>query len=206
MTSAADDAFWSWFRENERRFRALTMPAGARLLDEFEERLHRAAPRLGFLVSEQPDEQGRFELVLTTHGDRRLAPAVRRLAAAAPELPGWVVVPFQPPQGFDFTHHVWDRDVDLDPRAMRFDPTARRSDPTALGLRVVARPEGQFSLDDLRVAVHRILATALGDEAYARIEHIEVAFADPMPDDLIPLPDLPRYMAWHARRKGGGGP
>lgn len=191
--------FWTWFREHEARFRALVLPEGDALLGEVYEHLQQVEPGVGLLISEQPDEEGRFEFVLTTHGDPAHLAGIDRLANAAPEIPGWLIVAGQPARGFEFTHHVHDRDVVLDPREMRFDPLACPGEH-ALGLRVVTRPHPRLTVDDLRLAVDRILLTGLGDRGAAQIEHVEVAFEDPPPAELIPLVDLARFIAWRDRR------
>jgi hypothetical protein len=191
--------FWNWFRKEERRFRGLKLPGDEALLDLFEAELHRVAPGLGFLFSFEPDEQGRFEVVLTTHGDPAKQPLVDALVAAAPAIEGWVVVRLQPPKGFDFTYRA--DGVELDPGALRFDPLERPGDD-ALGLLVVAPATPGLSLAGLRTAVHRILSTALGDEAFGEIAHVQVAFDDPPSDQLIPITDLPGFLAWRAGRSG----
>ena len=152
----------------------------------------RGAPREG--VAEER------ELVLTALGDQALFPDLRALAAAAPKLAGWKVVAFKQAQGFEFAHSGA---LTLDPRRMWFTPLRRGDAPAGpLGLRVSfefpAGREGE-ALD----AVWKILATGLGEEALAaRVAHVAVEALWGDPAELIPLSDLPAFLAWEQKRPG----
>ena len=114
--------FWTWFAANEARFRKLDGPEAETeaLLDEILDHLHEFSDGLYFEIG-GPTE-GPMELIVTAEGDPDFFPQVRDLVAQAPPIPGWQVIAFKPPMGFDFVNDC--SGLETDPRQCWFEPMA----------------------------------------------------------------------------------
>ncbi len=71
------------------------------LLDELQGQIHYVHPELWFEVGGHP--RGPRELVVTAEGKVEIFPWVQDLVRAAPRIPGWEIIAFKQPQGFEFT-------------------------------------------------------------------------------------------------------
>jgi len=190
--------FWSWFLASEQRYRDLEVPEKEQLLNELQTHLQAFDPNLWFEVGGGTD--GPRELVITAGGKLSAFPALRELCRAAPLVPGWSVVSFKQPQGFEFTTEY--EDIVVAPQATWFLPMISKQEPKLLGLRVafahfVANRERQFLS-----AAHIMLEAGLGELAAAEyIAHVEVCLAPSMPESegYRTLPELANYLA---RRNG----
>ena len=186
--------FWSWFLANEQRYRDLEVPEKEQLLDELQAQLQAFDENLWFEVGGSPD--GPRELVISAEGKLAAFPALRELCKAAPLIPGWTVVSFKQPQGFEFTTEY--EDIVVTPEATWFLPMISRQQPELLGLRLafahfVAHQERQFLS-----AAYIMLEAGLGEFAAAEyIAHVEVCLAPSMPESegYRTLRELPDYLA-----------
>ena len=186
--------FWSWFLSAEKSYRDLEVSEKETLLDELQRYLHEFSDQLWFEVGGAP--QGPHELIISAEGRLDAFPDVRRLVAAAPEIPGWRIIAFKQPQGFDFTTHY--KDLTLSPEATWFLPLVKRNDPDALGVRLAFAhydPErrGQFI-----AASYVMLEAGLGELVTAdRIHYVDVVRApdSPTAEGYIELKKLPDYLA-----------
>lgn len=93
LTVVAMRSFWNWFRGNAPSLQTLSSEDDP-LWSELESRLSALHPDLTFELGSSDEE--RREFVISAGGSREAFPAVRALAAAAPDLPRWRVVPFRP--------------------------------------------------------------------------------------------------------------
>ena len=194
-------AFWYWFRTNADRFRDVEVPEKEQLLDEIQDALHRFHPELFFELGGAPE--GPSELVITAEGNAALFPIVEQLVATAPVVPGWQVVAFKQPGGFDFVLHY--SGMELDPRNCWCLPLVAKTDPRLLGVRVASPAYSPDREEALLAAIYVLLDSGLGELAAARsIQHVEVGAvpADPGLDGYIPLRELPDYLAWLRNESG----
>lgn len=190
--------FWSWFHAHHAEVAALAGGDDPRW-DAVLARLQSVDPALRFEFSDPQD--GVRDLVLTVEGNASKFALVDAMAAAAPSVPGWRIVALKPPMGFDFvTTYEGDR---FDPRSMWFLPMTSASRPTALGLRVGLPGLAATTQRRAENAVWIILDTALGERAaatsFAMVEVVTLP-AEPEKQGYIELPELPAYLAWHARK------
>jgi hypothetical protein len=91
--------FWEWFERNSPRLFAFEKDQD-RIFADLTEALYQVQEGLTFEFG--PVEDGRREFVVSADGVLERFDAVRRLVAAAPPLPQWVVIPFRPPKSLDF--------------------------------------------------------------------------------------------------------
>jgi hypothetical protein len=186
--------FWSWFQANEQRYRDLDVPDKEQLLDELQTQLQAFDEDLWFEVGGSPT--GPRELVISAEGKLAAFPALRELCRAAPLIPGWTVVSFKQPQGFEFTTKY--EDIVVSPEATWFVPMVSSQNPQLLGLRLafahfVAHQERQFLS-----AAYTMLEAGLGEFAAAEyIAHVEVCLAPSSPEaeGYRTLQELPDYLA-----------
>lgn len=186
--------FWSWFLANEQRYRDVDVPDKEQLLDELQTQLQTFDENLWFEVGGSPD--GPRELVISAEGNLAAFPALRELCRAAPVIPGWNVVSFKQPQGFEFTIEY--EGIVVTPEATWFLPMASSQRPQSLGLRLafahfVAHQERQFL-----AAAYIMLEAGLGEFAAAEyIAHVEVCLAPSSPEaeGYRALQELPEYLA-----------
>ena len=90
--------FWQWFQDHSRRLFAFEADR-ERVFDELTSALHRVDKGLTFEFG--PIQEGKREFVVSADGIRDHFAAVRKLVAAAPSMPEWIVVPFRPPKSID---------------------------------------------------------------------------------------------------------
>lgn len=93
----AEQQFWQWFATNSVRYKALGADQ-RELMAELDRELARVQPGLTW---EHNVKDG--ELVISADGNRKLFPAVQKLVAAAPSIPGWRIVAFRQPCHGDLT-------------------------------------------------------------------------------------------------------
>lgn len=88
-----ESTFWRWFQANEQALLAV-VTAQEPVCDALLEEMQRVHPDLTFEFG--PLEDGGREFVVSAGGIKEAFPAVERLAAAAPPLPRWTIIPFRP--------------------------------------------------------------------------------------------------------------
>ena len=185
--------FWSWFQQNERRFRNLEGAEKEELLDEVLDHLQMFSEHLWFEIG-GPEEA--CELIISAEGRREAFHDVRRLVATAPAMPGWTVIAFKPAQGFDFVTRY--ADLTFAPEATWFLPLSLEDDADALGLRVAYAHYEATNEHVFRAATFLMLEAGLGELITAeRIQHVEVGPLPSSPEHsgYTLLTELPNYLA-----------
>jgi hypothetical protein len=191
--------FWSWFSENERRFRDIEVPEKEQLLDELQENLQAVCEHFWFEVG--GGETGPRELVITAEGRVSVFAQLLEFVRAAPIIAGWEVVAFKPPQGFAFVTEY--EDIILAPEATWFLPLFSASKPQSLGLRVAFAHFETAKERQFMSAAYLMLEAGLGELAAAQeIDYLEVCRAPSVPESegFRNLRTLPDYLA---ERSGG---
>jgi hypothetical protein len=192
-------SFWSWFSENERRFRDIEVAEKEQLLDELQENLQAVCADFWFEVG--GGEIGPRELVITAEGKLSIFAQLLEFVRAAPRIAGWEVVAFKPPQGFSFVTEY--EDIIVAPEATWFLPLFSASNPQSLGLRVAYAHFESAKERQFLSATYITLEAALGELAAAQeIDHLEVCRAPSAPESegYRNLRTLPDYLA---ERSGG---
>lgn len=192
MTKAAQ--FWQWFVENERRFRDVEVADKDQLLDEIQHALHRISEDLWFEIG--GDREGPQELVITAEGKHHAFALVREVVSAAPEIPGWKIIAFKPPRGFDFTTSYGD--ITVSPKAAWFSVLPAPEGPDGIDLRVAYADFEPSKAEAFLTATYHLLEGGLGELAVAQIfRSIEVCAAppDPRAEGQRLLSELPGYIA-----------
>jgi len=185
--------FWSWFAANERRYLDLEVPEKERLLDELQENLQAFCKELWFEVGGAPT--GPRELVITAEGNLKAFPALLELCKAAPSLPGWLVVAFKQPQGFEFTTEY--EDILVAPQATWFLPLFSKQGPQSLGLRLAFSHYEAKRRQQFLAASYVMLEAGLGELAAAEhVSHVDVCLAPSTPETegYRPLTALPDFL------------
>ena len=95
-----EEKFWNWFTLHSKRIFRFENDQD-RVFDELSAQLEQLHESLTFEFG--PVEEQRREFIISADGDREAFPAVQRLAAAAPPLREWIVIPFRPPK--DLAHY-----------------------------------------------------------------------------------------------------
>lgn len=184
---AARAAFWDWFRANCSRLaevRTGLEPVYAQLVEKVS-RVHKAL-RCEFSVP--PD--GLSELIVSADGDREVFPAVERLVAAAPDIPGWKVTAFRQRRSLEDVHiRIEDQDVKPDDIWYATTPCE-----PALGLEVYVRGLKDSNEEILGRAAFLYLDFTLGEyDATTKVAVLKLQGLPPSPEEmgLRPLAELP---------------
>ena len=85
--------FWKWFGKNQNRFDHLERDQDI-LMDELGTAVHTYKKGLVFEIGAKKEDTREF--VISADGLENLFPAVSKLVAAAPKLPGWRIIAFRP--------------------------------------------------------------------------------------------------------------
>jgi hypothetical protein len=185
--------FWSWFVANEHLYRDVEVPEKESLLDALLERLQAFCAQLWFEVGGGPT--GPRELVITAEGRIEAFPSLLELTRAAPDIPGWQVVAFKQPQGFEFVAHY--EDIVVAPEATWFLPLFSQEDPESLGLRLAFAHFEQKKKRQFLAAAYVLLEAGLGELAAAEeVAHVEVCQAPSSPEGsgYLSLRSLREYL------------
>ena len=188
MKTAAE--FWSWFSAEEPRLRAAAPQA---VTGEIEDQVRALDPRIGIELGDAVVR----ELIFTVYVQVEAFARVKALVAAAPKFDHWRMIALKPARGFDFAIEVGGGKVDA--AAITFEALDSPAMPDAVGIRCF--------VDELLVSnansggiLRLIIATGIGEEAAARIAHLEVAPRSRAPRGAISLGGLPDYLDWHDSR------
>ena len=194
------ERFWTWFARESGRFAAAPGFSEA-VFDEITAEVQRYSKGVHVMLGGGPN--GERELVITTEGDADYIDAVRDLVRVAPEIPGWTVIAFKPPQGFEFAIRIIDREINA--ATLRFRRAPEHDTEDALGL-VVFFPEfDPKQEEEFTFAAFIILDAGLGElSTMTDIGTVEVAGLDSATTAVAstqPLSELPDAIAaWRAKR------
>ena len=191
--------FWSWFERHAPRFAQLRDDPQEAVLDEIQARLHAYCEHLWFEVGGPP--AGPMEFVISAEGNEDFFPEVQALADAAPIIPGWAVVAFKPPQGFDFVTSY--EGLEIVPGQCWFLPLTSASEPGRLALRVGVPGYTAELSETIETALYLVVETGLGElvvgQRIAFIEACELPH-DPERDGFIRVSELGEHIAEWSRR------
>ena len=182
--------FWAWFSAEEPRLRAGDPQV---ITGEIEDRVRSLDPRIGIELGDAVVR----ELIFTVYVQIEAFARVKELVAAAPHFDHWKMIALKPPRGFDFAIDVGGSSVDAS--AITFEPLDSPAMPDAIGIRcfvddvLASNPNGAGIL-------RLIVATGIGEEAAARISHLEVAARNRAPPQPLKISGLTDYLDWHDRR------
>jgi hypothetical protein len=194
VASPGDEAaFWRWFKDHRvevGKVKRADEPIAKQLASE----LHKVDPRLIFELGIGTEPK---ELIISADGIREVFPAVKRLVAAAPAIPGWKVVAFRPRKGAGLTIEVGGgTKLGADDLYFVVLPTAKPPAPVDLMLYV----PGLGGPDDeaVKQVSYLLLDATLGEhDVETKVGGIALKPASEKPASAKPLRDLPRLVdAW----------
>jgi hypothetical protein len=153
--ASREERFWRWFQAQSDRLFNFEADQD-RVFKELAAALHKVEKGLTFELG--PVRGSSREFIVSADGIRERFPAVRRLAAAAPSMPQWIVIPFRPPK--DIEQIVRFGDVQLGPDDLWF--TSEQSDGR-IGLTLFVRGLTEENHRTLGGAAFILLDNALGE-------------------------------------------
>lgn len=183
-----DPAFWKWVAANVEGLKAVKTghePVTAQL----SEQLEFVEPGLVFELGVGPES---FELIISADGKKELFPAVKRLVAAAPKLPGTTVIAFRPRKDIEaFSMELGDGKISGRDLWFVASPDLERKGLVAVEVFV----EGMKSEDDdaRKNAAFMLLEAAVGEfDLETKVGLIDIKQAPPkLEAPLKPLKELP---------------
>jgi hypothetical protein len=179
------ERFWEWFGHNSGRLFRFEADRDA-VFAELSGELARVSKGLTFEIGEE--KAGQREFVVSADGIRELFPAVQKLVAAAPPLPGWTIVAFRQPKSLDFTIQLGEHELGADDVWFSAAPEGER-----VGLTLYVRGLTDDNRHLLGPAVFLLLDSAVGE--YNVETKVGAIDSRPLPEDpaaqgLQPLPAL----------------
>ncbi len=199
MASKAE-RFWTWFARESGRFAAAPEYTEA-MFDEITAEVQRYSKGVHVMLGGGPN--GERELVITTEGDPDYIDEVRELVRVAPEVPGWTVTAFKPPQGFEFVIRIIEREIDAS--RLRFRSVPEMDSDDGMGVDVFFPDYDPKQEEAFTFAAYIVLDAGLGElstmmdiggVAVAGLDSATTAVASTRP--LSELPDV--IAAWRAKR------
>ena len=184
------EEFWAWFSAEEPRLLA-SDPKDATC--EIEDRVRSLDPRIGVELGDAVVR----ELIFTVYVQIEAFSLVKALVAAAPKFDRWKMIALKPARGFDFAIDVAGRSVDAS--AITFEPLDSPAMPAAIGIRCFV-DDALASNPNNAGILRLIVATGIGEEAAARISHMEVMPRHRAPPEPIRISALRDFIDWHDLR------
>jgi hypothetical protein len=185
------ESFWKWFQANRVE---LESADPGEVAHSIQQALQSVDPRLGAEVSDDDDE---LEVIITASGDPEAFPIAKGMVNAGIAFPNWSFCALKYAQGFDFVVSIYGKEVDAS--QLWFEPLHSCQRPGELGLRLHV-PGPISNVDETVQALRLVLETGIGEEAAARISHLDVADVPECKDGLLPIVELADYVAWHRKR------
>lgn len=191
--------FWQWFDENKHKYSNLEVPNREELLNEFLAKLHDFHPELYFQIGGKKGEW--LEVVITAEGDVRHFEMVEQLVMNAPQIEGWRVTAFKPPEGFNFS--VRYKDLVFDPSQLWFLPLGLKDNPDRIGIFVAFPDYRQAIHNDFLHGTFLLLDTCLGEKSAALdLDFVDVCPLPPDPEDsgMVEFVNVKRFIDWKKNR------
>lgn len=196
------DEFWSWFKANNSNFFFLNQVDNKqereRLLDLFEDHLHRYSDKIYFLIGGHPDKVQ--DLIITAEGNLSAFDKVEELVRHAPKIDNWNVIAFKPPADSIPTSEA--NGISLNAKNLWFTPLENKKSPDLLGIRIFSPDYLPERREDFLFVAYQLLDVLLGEKINALyIHHVDIA---ELPDDfhgLIELPKLQQYIEWRNKKR-----
>ena len=186
MAKSDINSFWEWFARNEAELNALDPDA---VVERVQDEIQRIDDGVGVEVGARGQPK---ELVVTAYGQQELFPLVRQIVEGAPAL-AWTVRALKPPGGFDFQFRRGS--LALDVSALPFEPLESDADPALFGVQVFV-PTGQVPEEEWPDIVSLILASGLGEERFAAIDHVAYDDLANAPENPLRLGELEQFIEW----------
>jgi hypothetical protein len=184
-----EQMFWLWFAENSEQL-LVVKTAEEPICDELDKKIREIHPGLAFAFG--PIKDGQRDFIISADGSRELFPVVKKLAAAAPDLPGWTIIAFRPPGNIEAS--VKFGDYQLGPDDIWF---ITRPAPRGMGLTLFIKGLSGQTREVLTQAIMILLDNALGEyNVEAKIKHLDLR---PLPGNpaelgLRPFRELPKVI------------
>ena len=155
--TSPEERFWQWFEQNSSRLFAFESDRD-RVFRDLTAALHKVHEGLTFEFG--PVRDSKREFIVSADGIRERFPAVQSLAAAAPAMSQWTVIPFRPPKNISGVieyqgHRVGTEDVWFRSEA----------DDDRIGLHLYVRGLTEENKNSLGGATFILLDNALGEYA-----------------------------------------
>jgi hypothetical protein len=194
-------AFWNWFIENEKRFKAVFQDTGKAhdFLNELVEQMKPFNSWLKALAGRYDDQ--RFELIITADGDIALFSKVDELVAAAPLVRGWVITAHKPPIGAD-SIQVHMHGYEFGENVLTFYAVNTEEYPDEISIVLVHPGYKEEHHDKFLTAGTIYLQNTLGELNLAtlvdevRVEGLPAADKN---IELIPVTKLKDYLSWREK-------
>ena len=195
-------SFWQWFVDNEHRFRKLEKNDSDQALSFLEELIQQMQPFNPYLKAlAGPDNNGNFELIITSDGDIALFCKVEELIKAAPAVASWVFTAHKPALGFEgISIDLYGLQFSTDTTS--FYPIVQDDYPDEVNI-VITHSGYNKELDDHFQAGGMIyLENGLGEVNTAtKIDNYETG---PLPAadqgiEVIPITKLNEYLNWREK-------
>ena len=155
--TSREQRFWRWFADNSGRLFHFETDQ-ARVFRELAHELSRVEKGLTFEFG--PVSNARREFTISADGNRTRFPAVQRLAAAAPPLSEWIIIPFRPPKDLRHFRSVRINNVTLSVNDIWF---ASDEADSRINLEIFIRGLNAHNQRELVVAAFLLLDLALGE-------------------------------------------
>jgi hypothetical protein len=182
--SSPEAAFWTWFAAHQAEV-AKVQHADEPIAEDLARELHKVDDDLVFELGVKAEPR---ELIISADGIQRVFPAVKRVVAAAPAIPGWRVIAFRPRHGEGFAIALEDgTKLSNDEVSFRVEGSEDGKLDVALYLKsakAVSKPMQQ--------AMYLQLDSLLGEyDVETKLGGIDIEPGTSVPEDARPLRELP---------------
>ncbi len=177
-------ADWSWLNVDQ-----VAMASADRARFELDKGLKAIDERLDVEIT---DDDGTRTVVLTANGESELFGVVHALVDAAPSIPRWRFVALRPAGDFNF--EIESGGLRFGVSALTFQVIDHEVPPGHLAIRLLVPNPQLPEWSDIAL---QIIEVGLGEEAAARIAHIEIDKRKPDSEGVFSLESLPGYVARH---------
>lgn len=177
--------FWDWFYRHSARLMAVKT-GSEKVCDDLMSELQKVHKGLAFEFG--PTVDGKREFIVSADGIATVFHAVKKLVAAAPNLPAWKVIAFRPPKGNDFAIGFGEFKLGMDDIWFLAKPAGQKTNLTLF----IRGFEGENERKATGAAF-LLLDAAIGEyNVVTKIGHIDMQpiSDDPSASGKLPLKDL----------------
>lgn len=180
---SSEAAFWKWFVDHQGEIASIKK-GDEPIANELASELHKVDKGLTFEIG---SGGGQHELVISADGDKSVFPAVKRLAAAAPAIPGWKVTAFRPRGSADFDIEI-KGGAKVSAKDLSFRELRVHDGKVDVVIFVANNPVS----DSVKQAVFLLLDSAVGEyDVEMHIGGIRIEPRDAADADVRPFSELP---------------
>lgn len=188
------EKFWTWFKENEKRFRNFEQDPD-KYLSEMLAQGKKIAE--GLAIELEPPADGLINMTVSADGNRDLFETVVNIVDKAPNIEGWNFIAFRQriPADKIKTMQLKVKGRELDPQDMKFFPTI---DNDTLDIIIYVNGVTEDNYNDIAYAGLQLLDNILGE--YDCVMKVHSYDFHNMPvkkeelADLLPLLDITAYV------------